>query len=155
TVRSISAYRELDSAFGEDADMSPVVIDHHGFSMQQRQFTQELQLAADTERLDWVFGLYYFRESGGIHDLVPLGGGLLQVDGPNTLENKSYAAFGQLNYHITDPWSVTLGVRRTKEKKRFNGRQHDRNALPIKLGAPIDIFPDPSDPTLYFPAQTL
>jgi iron complex outermembrane receptor protein len=132
TLRSISAYRELDSAFGEDADMSPIPIDHHGFVMNQRQFSEELQLTAKTDRIDGLLGLYYFRESGGIHDLVPLGAGLLQVDGPNTLENRSVAAFGQATWHVTTPWSVTLGIRYTKENKNFNGRQHDRNSLPIR-----------------------
>jgi iron complex outermembrane receptor protein len=155
TLRSISAYRELDSAFGEDADMSPIPIDHHGFVMNQRQFSEELQLTAKTDRIDGLLGLYYFRESGGIHDLVPLGAGLLQVDGPNTLENRSVAAFGQATWHVTTPWSVTLGIRYTKENKSFNGRQHDRNSLPIKLGAPPGIFPDPTDLTLYFPPGEL
>jgi outer membrane receptor protein involved in Fe transport len=124
--KSISACRELDSAFGEDADMSPLVIDHHGFVMDQTQFTQELQLSGAHDRLDWTGGLYFFRESGGIHDLVPLGAGLLQVDGPNTLENVSAAAFGQLTFRILAAWSVTLGARYTEEDKEFHGRQRSQ-----------------------------
>jgi iron complex outermembrane recepter protein len=155
SLRSITAYRDLDSAFGEDADQSPIIIDHHGFAMNQHQFSQELQLSANTSSLEWLLGLYYFREAGGIHDLVPLGGGLLQVDGPNTLENKSSAAFGQATYHITVPWSITVGARYTKEDKSFNGRQRDRNALASQLGAPPAIHPNPLDLTLYFPAGEL
>jgi iron complex outermembrane receptor protein len=155
SLRSLTGYRELDSAFGEDADESPVILDHHGFVMHQQQASQELQLAAQTKRLDGLLGLYYFRESGGIHDLVPLGGGLLQVDGPNTLVNRSVAAFGQATWHVTEPWSVTLGLRYTKEEKSFFGGQRDRNSLPIKLGAPPSIFPDPTDLTLYFPPGEL
>lgn len=153
--KSITAWRELDSAFGEDADMSPVIIDHHGFVMDQRQVSQELQLTGTTGKLNWATGLYYFRETGGIHDYVPLGGGLLQVDGPNSLENVSSAAFGQVTYHILDRWSVTLGARYTQEDKEFNGGQHDRNALAFNLGYPLALHPDPSDPTLYFPPGTL
>jgi len=155
TLHSITGFRRLDSAFGEDADMSPIPIDHHGFAMDQHQFSQELQLSGKTERFDSLLGLYYFRESGGIHDLVPLGAGLLQVDGPNTLVNRSSAAFGQVTYHLNSAWSLTAGIRYTKENKSFNGRQHDLNALPIKLGAPLSIFPDPNDPTLYFPPGEL
>ncbi len=155
TFKSITAWRELDSAFGEDADMSPVIIDHHGFVMDQRQVSQELQLMGNTEKLNWTMGLYYFRETGGIHDYVPLGGGLLQVDGPNSLENVSSAAFGQMTYRITPAWSVTAGARYTDEDKEFNGGQHDRNALAFNLGLPLSQHPDPSDPTLYFPPGTL
>jgi len=154
-LKSITAYRKLDSAFGEDADESPLVIDHHGFVMDQDQITQELQLVSDTEVLDWAAGLYFFREEGGIHDLVPLGGGLLQVDGPNTLRNRSAAAYGQLTWHITAPWSVTLGARYTDEDKRFNGGQRDRDALAFNLGLPAALHPVPSNPTIYFPPGEL
>jgi iron complex outermembrane receptor protein len=153
--KSISAWRELDSVFGEDADMSPVIIDHHGFAMDQRQVSQEFQLTGKSQSLEWAAGVYYFRETGGIHDLVPLGGGLLQVDGPNRLENVSSAAFGQLTYRILESWSVTLGARYTEEEKKFNGRQHDRNALAFNLGLPLALHPNPADPTLYFPAGQL
>lgn len=153
--KSISAWRELDSVFGEDADMSPIVLDHHGFAMDQKQVTQEVQLTGQSSRLDWAVGLYYFRETGGIHDLVPLGAGLLQVDGPNSLENVSTAAFGQLTYRIVDPWSVTLGARYTKEDKEFQGGQRDRNALAFNLGLPLSLHPNPADPTLYFPPGKL
>lgn len=63
------------------------------------------------------------------------------MDGPNTLVNRSTAAFGQAAWHITQPWSLTFGVRYTKEEQSFNGGQHDRNSLPIKLGAPPSLFP--------------
>lgn len=155
SFKSISAWRELDSAFGEDADMSPVVLDHHGFVMDQKQVTHEVQLTGSGSKLDWAVGLYYFRETGGIHDLVPLGAGLLQVDGPNSLENVSTAAFGQLTYHIVDAWSVTLGARYTEEDKEFRGGQRDRNALAFNLGLPLSEHPDPTDPTLYFPPEKL
>lgn len=155
SFKSITAYRQLDSAFGEDADESPIVIDHHGFAMDQHQFTEELQLVGNSERLTWQTGLYYFREQGGIHDLVPLGGGLLQVDGPNSLRNRSAAAYGQLTWHVTAPWSVTFGARYTDEDKRFSGGQRDRDALAFNLGLPLALHPVPSDPTIYFPPGEL
>ena len=40
-----------------------------------------------------VAGLYYFNEGGYIHDYVTFGGGLLQIDGPNTLDTTSYAGY--------------------------------------------------------------
>lgn len=64
TVRSLTAYRELDASFGNDPDGSPVVIIDESDVTSQKQFSQELQLtgtAADS-RLKWVMGLYYFRE---------------------------------------------------------------------------------------------
>ncbi|TAK53857.1 MAG: TonB-dependent receptor [Gammaproteobacteria bacterium] len=65
TIRSITAYRELDSSFGNDPDGSPVVIIDESDVTSQQQFSQELQLTgtAFDSRLDWVVGLYYFQES--------------------------------------------------------------------------------------------
>jgi len=92
------------------------------------------------------------------------------VDGPNTLTNQSAAPFGQLSWHLTDPWSVSAGVRYTQERKSFSGGQHDRNALAYQLGlieqelglpsgalggVPLSQHPNPADPTLYFPPGEL
>lgn len=151
SFKSITAYRDLESIFGEDADMSPVIIDHHGFELNQEQISQEFQLIYSSEKFKWVAGLYYFNEEGENNDYVPLAGGLFQVDGPNDIENTSYAAFGQLTYNISEPWSVTLGVRATREEKEFTGGQTDRNDLSAKFGVPLAAFPDPTDTTRLFP----
>ena len=151
--KSISAWRELDSAFGEDADMSPLVIDHHGFAMDQWQVSQEFQLTGNSSRLDWAAGLYYFRESGGIHDLVPLGAGLLQVDGPNSLRNVSSAAFGQLTYRIVDAWSVTLGARCTEEDKEFYRRAARSQRTGVQPGLAAVATPRPHRSDALLPAR--
>lgn len=151
SFKSITAYRDLESIFGEDADMSPLIIDHHGFELNQEQVSQEFQLIGNGEKLKWVAGLYYFNEEGENNDYVPLAGGLFQVDGPNDIENTSYAAFGQLTYNITEPWSITLGARVTREEKEFVGGQTDRNDLSAKFGVPLAAFPDPTDTTRLFP----
>ncbi len=153
SLKSITSFRKLDSAFGEDADMSPIIIDHHGFVMVNDQITQELQLSGLSfdNRLQWLLGFYYFNEDGGIHDLVPLAGGLLQVNGPNTIDNTSIAVFGQGTFNLTEQWSLTFGLRYTDEEKDFTGGQRDNNALLSNLGLPLSLHPDPSDPTLYYP----
>ncbi len=151
SFKSITAYRDLESIFGEDADMSPLIIDHHGFELNQEQISQEFQLIGTGEKLKWVAGLYYFNEEGENNDYVPLAGGLFQVDGPNDIENTSYAAFGQLTYNVTEDWSVTLGARVTREEKEFTGGQTDRNDLSAKFGVPLAAFPDPTDTTRLFP----
>lgn len=151
TLRSISGYRDLESIFGEDADQSPIVMDHHGFQLNQKQVSQELQLIFKGERLDWLGGLYYFREKGENNDYVPLGGALFQVFGPNDLRNTSYAAFTEGTFDVTDALSVTLGARYTAERKRFVGGQRDLNNLTFQLGTPLANFPVPADTTILFP----
>jgi len=38
--------------------------------------------------------------------------------GSQTIENRSYAAFGQVNWHVDDALTVTLGARATREDRR-------------------------------------
>jgi len=152
-LKSITAWRALDSFFGTDVDGAPQVINDTSFEMDQSQFSQELQFSgvALDAKLDWLLGLYYFKEDGSLVDYPIFGGGLVQIFGPNDLENEAWAAFTHLNYSITDRFSVTGGLRYTSEDKEFEGRQQDLNAFASFIGLPPEAFPDPTDPTLYFP----
>ena len=153
-VKSITAYRNLDSRFGEDVDGTPIPIGDHAFVQTQFQVSQELQLLGNffDNRLKTVTGLYYFHEAGNLTDEVDFAGGLLQIYGPNRFKTDSYAAFTQADYKITDKLGITAGVRYTRDEKYFFGGQRDLNSLAFKLGYPLSLHPDPTDPTLYFPA---
>lgn len=164
-IKSITGYRKLDWAAGVDTDGSPITIIEPGFQMKQEQFSEELQLIGKAldNKLHYVFGAYYFKETGSLHDFVPFGAGLLQVDGNNTFNTKSYAFFTHLNYELTDSLSITLGARYTEEKKRFEGFQRDPNGFLYKLvlGKQLNQitnadrlalgFPDPNDPLRFYP----
>ena len=65
SLKSITAYRHLDVAFGRDGDNSPVVFRETRNEDEQWQFSQEFQLAGEAldDRLNWLLGAYYFRET--------------------------------------------------------------------------------------------
>jgi len=169
-LKSITAYRELHWKTGMDLDGSPLDFLHTSFSMNQKQFSQELQLlgAAFDKKLHYVLGAYYFRESGDLHDYVTFAEGLLQVDGPNTLATKNYAFFGQVDYRPIPLIGITVGGRYTHEAKSFEGFQSDANGLTYKilnfLGVPPCAsitpisdacriaagFPNPGQPLRYY-----
>ena len=151
SFKSITSYRDLKSLFGEDADFSPLVIDHHVFEMEQSQFTQEFQFTGNSERLNWVAGLYYFQEDGFLFNNVPLAGGILQINGGEFVNTNSYAAFGQVNYNITEKFSITAGVRYTTDQKEFEGTEEEINLFYTQLGLPDEAFPDPNDPARLYP----
>lgn len=170
SVKSITAYRELHWKVGMDLDGSPLNFLHTSFIMNQKQFSQELQLNGHgmDDRLNYVLGAYYFKESGDLHDFVTFGEGLLQVDGPNNLATKNYAFYGQVDYKLTDQFAITLGGRYTHEDKTFEGFQSDNNGLNYKLAqffgnpncaslTPItdqcridNNFPNPGQPLRYY-----
>jgi outer membrane receptor protein involved in Fe transport len=162
TLKSITAYRELHWDAAMDLDGAPIPALQVSFIMNQWQFSQELQLQGNLldNRLNYVFGAYYFKEAGDLHDLVPFIEGLLQVDGPNTLSTENYAAFGQIDWRVADWLGFTLGARYTHENKAFEGGQADRNGFNYDLfncpnfNSPLCValvgFNDPNEPLRYF-----
>lgn len=170
SIKSITAYRELHWAAGMDLDGSPLNFLHTSFTMNQKQFSQELQLTghAFDKKLNYVLGAYYFKESGNLHDYVTFAEGLLQVDGPNNLSTKNYAFYGQVDYKFNDQFGITVGGRYTHEDKTFEGFQSDANGLNYKLAqafgdpncaslTPIseqcridNNFPNPGQPLRYY-----
>lgn len=164
-LKSITGYRQLQWSAATDSDGSPITIIEPGFILNQEQVSEELQLIgkAFDRRLSYLVGLYAFKEDGLLHDFVPFGGGLLQVDGRNYFTTNSYAAFTHLNFKLTEKLSVTAGGRYTHEEKKFEGFQRDPNGFLYKLvfGAQLDQitpalsaalgFPDSSDPLRFYP----
>jgi iron complex outermembrane receptor protein len=134
-LKSITAYRDSSWRTGLDGDGSPINMSQYSFNQQQHQASQEFQLigSALDGKLTYVGGAYYFEESGTLIDFVESGEGLYVIDGPNWLETKNYAFFGQLDYRVNDLIGITLGGRYTNERKSFEGGQQELNGLFYKL----------------------
>jgi iron complex outermembrane receptor protein len=135
TLRSITGWRALHWADGLDTDGSPIDFFETSFAEGQHQISEEAQLIGDLldSKLKLVGGLYYFKEGGYIHDYVTFGGGLLQIDGPNTLDTTSYAAYAHADYALTDQLGLTLGARESRDQKTFTGGQQDLNEFFYKI----------------------
>ncbi len=132
TLTSITAYRDLRPDYHIDFDATELEVADAFVGVRQHQFSQELQLKYDSGALQGVAGLYYLNESVQSHQesyddnylqlqatpalRVPLPFTRFIDDRQNT---KSYAAFGQLTYNLTGRFSVTGGLRYTKERKRY------------------------------------
>lgn len=126
-LTSITAYRELDVDTVTDPDGSQAQFQDAYLYETNTQFTQEIRLAGDAERFNWLVGLYYLEgESGydpfyveGIGVGIATGGAdIINIDG-SLQDTTSMAAFGQLTYAITDSTNVTGGVRYTKDKREY------------------------------------
>lgn len=152
-LKSITAYREIETTFGGDIDGSPLAINDTSFYMAQEQISQEFQLLGSLfdGAVEWVLGAYYFHEEGDLDDYVVFGEGFVQILGPNEFDNDAYAVFGHASYQFTDDWALTMGIRYTREEKEFLGQQRDLNAFAGRTGFPAALHPDPNDLTLQFP----
>jgi iron complex outermembrane receptor protein len=171
--KSITAFRSLKWASGEDEDGSPIQFLETTFAEGQHQFSQEFQALGNAldSRLSYVGGLYFFHEDGYIHDYVTFPGGLLQIDGPNELDTKSYAGYLHADFKVTDQFALTAGGRYSVDDKHFMGGQQDINDFFYKIsgcypysasasliGAPANLtcqqalgFPNPDNHQQVYP----
>lgn len=116
-----------------------------GFSVlnneHNEQFSLETRLSNDSERFKWVIGGYFFDETttnrDGNPSLIVNQGVNGQVDRNFNTNTRSYAAFGQATYGLTDKLRLTGGLRYTYERKRDN-------ELLQMYGLPAD-FANPTD----------
>ena len=117
SLKSITAYRELDAKFARDGDHSPHRISQFFDDLEQKQFSQELQLLGSHDRLNWVLGVYYFEEDGDNENILDFTVSNFRSGGE--FENEALAAFAQLTFDVSDRIHLTIGGRYTEEEKSF------------------------------------
>lgn len=141
SLTSITAYREWKWNPVVDADGTGLpVITAAGLSSRQHQFTQEMRLSSTGDRnVDYVVGLFYYFQNITSNSIVQYGpaaplwifpgevpftraqqnAGLIGFGamGVAVTKTRSYAAFGQATWHITDALGLTGGLRYTRETK--------------------------------------
>ncbi len=85
SLRSITGWRQLDNTAGGDADFGPVALSG-GFNVGYdfETLSQEFIFSGTTDRLSWVAGANYFRETIGYTQDTDLGPQLLTTWGPIT-----------------------------------------------------------------------
>ena len=175
--KSISGYRQIRWDVGIDLDGLPEQIQEVTDSQHQFQVSQEFQLTGSAfgDKLKYATGLYYFKEAGYVHDFVPFQGILYVYDIQNDVDTTSYAGYFHTDYALTDKFTVTVGGRYSKDKKKFIGGQADLDGFTYKISGcnpPSDPaflhlnptippgvtcqqalgFPVPGQPLRYFPA---
>ncbi len=152
TLKSITGYRQIKWNIGTDLDGTPETLQEVTDAQHQWQVSQEFQLLgkALNNKLNYVGGLYYFKEAGYVHDYVPFESLLYVYDISNNVENQNYAGFLHFDYQLTDSLGLTAGGRYTEWKTNFLGGQSDLNNFPVGVGN-YTLY-SPHDVTRYFPA---
>ncbi len=117
TFKTISAYRDGHTDTVIDFDNTPdPALDVPAF-YDDRQYTQEFQLLYEGEKLQGVFGLFYLdaRATGAFDTVVGALNTTTLTSG--TVKTKSYAAFADFSYDLTEQFTVSAGLRWTKDDK--------------------------------------
>lgn len=121
TLKSITAWRDLDAVFARDGDHSPQRISQFHDTLDQQQFTQEFQLLGTRDKINWIVGAYYFTEDG--NNVNTLDFTVSNFRSGGAFDNEALAAFAQLTYDFTEQWHLTVGGRYTDETKKFHPDQ--------------------------------
>ena len=147
TFRSITGYSDFYALRSSDNDFSPyaVAIDYNKTDV--RTFSQEVQLLSNDKAsaFQWIVGGYYYNDKireiffsdnnlaffttgsgplypGGAIGVLPTGRISPTRDdaySPVQLKTKSYAAFAQASYKLTDALRITAGARYTSDQKDY------------------------------------
>jgi iron complex outermembrane recepter protein len=134
SVQSISAYREYDSGFSNDNDLSPLANSLGYGTLPFRSFSQELRLnGAIGERFEYTFGAFYMDQQStyeSYQDLRYLAANPLQFQQNDVVNADTQAAFAHMAYHFTDRLTVTGGLRYTDEHKDYTFVRLTREGAP-------------------------
>ncbi|MCC6203328.1 MAG: TonB-dependent receptor [Gammaproteobacteria bacterium] len=157
-LRSITAWRDLESKFSRDGDHSPLRITQFYDDLKQQQFSQELQLLGThfDQRLHWILGFYYFTEDGYNTNLLDFLISSFRSGGD--YDNRSTAVFAQTTFDINSRLHLTGGLRWTRDRKQFLPDQEIYTLNPATAGflsPPQQFIFQPGTPILPAVEKTL
>jgi iron complex outermembrane receptor protein len=133
TLKSITAYRDGRTDTLIDFDNTPgPVLDIPAY-YEDDQWTQEVQLLIETERLQGVVGGFYLdgRAEGAFDTII--GNANLTTFTAGRVDTKSIAFFGDFSYDLTDQFKISAGLRWTKDDKTATVLRQDY----LGIGSPF------------------
>jgi iron complex outermembrane receptor protein len=117
TFKSITAYRSGDTHTVIDFDETPLPTLDVPAIYSDDQFSQEFQLLYTGERLSGVAGLFYLDgTSSGAFDTIAGNLGLA-IAAAGSIDTKSYSAFADFSYDLSDRLHISAGGRYTRDDK--------------------------------------
>ena len=142
SVKSVSAYREYDSYFANDNDLSPLASSLGWGNLTFHSFSEELRLngaALANDALEYTVGGFYMNQTSvysTAQDLRYSAASLTQFVGNDPVRADTNAYFGHVSYKATDKLTLTGGLRYTDEHKDYTfSRRTYAGALHPALGA--------------------
>lgn len=157
TLELILGYRHLDAATALDVDASTLPLADSTLINTSNQKSAELQLNDKVldGRLNWVGGLYWFRDDGSapsvqapaspeflgaLGQVATMTGGALNltpyfsplpVYEQNSVMNRSIAAYLHGEYQLLPDWFVAAGLRRTEDRRDLE--ENDYVIIPVPV----------------------
>jgi iron complex outermembrane receptor protein len=132
TLTAISDFKDFDKFQALPADGGPASTINVLFDAQAQTFTQELRLNGERDRTRWVAGAYYLEidlDNGVAITaddnflFLPLAGVPWEDTALSQLKTKSSSLFGQMEYDLSDTFTLIGGLRVIRESKDFTGEE--------------------------------
>ena len=141
-VKNIIGYRKVKADVLVDVDGTATSILETRQGSDTSQFSEELQLQYNADRMNLILGAFYFNEDGEDGGIGYFFQGLAPLKFFNqSAENTSYSVFAEGTYDLTDEFAVTVGLRQTWDEREFTSNIFNGTncAVVDALGNP---FPD-------------
>lgn len=139
---SVTDSSTTERTYIEDSDASPVPFFNFFLTTDAEQLSQEIRFDYEGERFKWLAGVYYLKldiedtngaitdpfyglltESAGATTVTGTGAGAVNAEGglfnPYTSELTSISIFGQIEFALSERWSLIAGLRNIKDEKDF------------------------------------
>ena len=127
-LASVTSWRDWENLNTSDSDgtATPVPFYHSLSDEEHTQFSQELRFTSlpdPARNYNWIAGLYYYEADTSTNSVNRLnfGFGDLVDRTQYEKEQSGYAAFGQVDYFLSDLWTLTAGLRYDHEERSVRG----------------------------------
>ena len=146
-ITNVASYRRHEYYSRTDTDRSPLKFLYDGDPEKVWRWSEELRADFTTGPVDWLVGLYYFRQNTNNQSFVEIGSDLADVLGAPSLagtlagsngrlDTTSKAVFASATWKVNERIEATLGGRYTRDEKSIHYTQSDPIGL---LGGNADI----------------
>lgn len=116
TAKSFTGYRNENGYVQLDSDKTSFAFQYIDFRPTDKTFTQEFNLSSNQGgALQWVTGVYYYRDEAAYKDLGVTQGGPRFTFLNAMLDTEAVSVFGDLTYEVADNLFLTGGLRYNHE----------------------------------------
>lgn len=121
-LESITAYRDYDSGFQNDNDLSPLNQQIGDGTQPLRAFSQEVRLNGafgEGDRVEWTLGGFYMDQRSWYPSYQDLRYSLPAFQQDDPIDADAKAAFAHVSFKATDHLTLIGGLRYTEETKEY------------------------------------
>lgn len=132
-ITNVFGWRDTEGGSLSDIDSTPFFLFHATSDTTYEQISNEIRYAGRFfDAVDLTVGFYYFDSEQSYDEKRFILAGFRRLLGGGLLDTRQYGVFGQLEWDLTDTFSLIGGARYTNEK---------RDAVLVNLG--LNNFPSP------------